>query len=270
MPLPPIKCLVISLIDATARRQFQRAQAKRYNLNMQFVDAVDVATVERDYLHTINHWHRPMWLKESACFLSHKKAWQIASKENGPVLILEDDSVLADNIHQALCALEAKTWHWRDIIDIEWVPRKHSIAKKNTWSDDVSGTTLKRLFINKNGAGGYIIYPKGALKLLDNAKHITLLDAYLWHQDWSKNYQVEPALSIQLLFLDKDKTFTATKPVGGESTQTIATRPFIQNLAHRLRFELSKIPAYLKSLLYGSKRDLIKDVHRFHWDGSPK
>ncbi len=81
---------VISLNTAIERREHINNHLSSQQLDFSFIDAVEGSTLEDE----VPKLHK----NAIACFLSHKKALEWASKQSEPTLILEDDAVGVRNI----------------------------------------------------------------------------------------------------------------------------------------------------------------------------
>jgi glycosyl transferase family 25 len=97
-----IPIYVLSLVDATARREAVRGEFARLGLNFDFVDAIDGrrmsdTDLERCYDRARNarNFKRPLSQGEIACVLGHRAIWRKVAQGSAPVaLICEDDLLL--------------------------------------------------------------------------------------------------------------------------------------------------------------------------------
>ena len=65
------------------RREFQKRQAKKLELDITFIDAIDGSSLSTKELQdAANHWTRPIFSKDVGCYLSHRKAWEEVSKRD--------------------------------------------------------------------------------------------------------------------------------------------------------------------------------------------
>ena len=182
----------------------------------------------------------------------------MASSES-PMLILEDDAWLDTNIDKVLSTLS-------DMHDIDYVTfevtgskRKKLIAKQP--NKKIDGSNLLRLYQGRSGAGGYALWPRGAKKLLDQARNskIGLADKFICSCYSLKGYQIEPALVIQL---DQCKFYGITPPI--EVKTTINAKPesrpnFIPHIRYRIRRFIGeiKVGINLLSHSFGTERRKI-------------
>ena len=90
-----MKALIINLKNSTDRMSFMDQQLKALSINYNRLEAVDASKLSNEiYSKYSDNWERPLRRSEIACFMSHKRAWELVIKENQPFLILEDDVIL--------------------------------------------------------------------------------------------------------------------------------------------------------------------------------
>lgn len=195
---------IISLASAVERQQFQKKQFKKIGINYTIIKAIEFIN-DKIYKKHYYDWQRPLKKTELSCYLSHQTAWQKVLTENKPALILEDDIILskyvADVLHQC------NKYKQFDLINFEVCFRKKYVAK---YSEKINDThQLVQLYLNRSGAGAYVLYPSGAKKLLQFKKKGIALADYFIHNCYNlKSYQVEPALAIQMIFAKRYKLKT--------------------------------------------------------------
>lgn len=190
--------LIINLPKSTERLAFQRAQFDRLGLNFEVLAASSIVDIsEEQYRQQAFGWERPLKKVELACFLSHKRAWQKVLDDQKPYLILEDDAVLASCMSDVLLDLISLDQSV-DMINLEVRSRKKILAKSPDFSIS-HGVQLWRLYQDRTGTGGYIMFPSGAQKVLDKCliEYPANADAFLFSCYALKAYQAEPALLIQ-------------------------------------------------------------------------
>ena len=187
-----MKILVINLKKATERRQFQTAQLQTLGLDYQFFDAINAN--DADAMRPKAYWRtgqRPLRETEKACFLSHRACWEKVLETDEPALILEDDALLSDKVPELLKSL--KTVQDFDILNLE--TRARQIFTGNILDDMPN---IRPLYLNKDGAAAYVLWPNGAKKLIKQSdKVIGLADALLWCNFKLSSFQTYPALAIQ-------------------------------------------------------------------------
>lgn len=192
-----MKIFIISLVAAKQRRKFQQAQMKRLNLAFEFLDATRVEDIDQDFYEKYAmDWQRPLRKTEVACYLSHRNAWQRISQNQEPALILEDDALLSKCVPKILSRLLQA--NGRDLVNLENRSRKKFVAKVGV--DTACNSKVLRLYQDRTGAAGYVLYPAGADKLLlaDKRKGIALADAQITACYSLKAYQIEPSPVVQL------------------------------------------------------------------------
>ncbi|ABL02620.1 glycosyl transferase, family 25 [Candidatus Ruthia magnifica str. Cm (Calyptogena magnifica)] len=188
---------VINLENSVERRNFQQEQLFALKLDFEFLDAIsttDVSTtIHKQYC---QDWQRPLKATEVACYFSHRCAWNKVIQSNQPALILEDDALLSKCVPELLANLSDKKSI--DLVNLENRSRKKFISKSNVLLE--CNSKLLRLYQDRTGAAGYILYPNGAKKLIqcEKRKGIALADAHITACNSIKAYQVEPAPIIQL------------------------------------------------------------------------
>lgn len=248
---------IISLSSAIKRRQFQQAQFEDLQLGYKFLDAVSVDNIDDTIYHKhYNDWQRPMKKTEMACYFSHRNAWLEVIESQQPALILEDDALLSKNINQLLNDIENITDNM-DMINLEIRNRKKHISKSGKKLDD--NFSLYRLYLDKTGAAGYILWPSGAKKLLihEEENGIAIADAHIKDCYSLKAYQVEPAPIIQL---DQCKNYNIKNNYEEESKSTVSTK---NNYKGGILFRLNRFKFQLQlairqiSLLFKSNRRYI-------------
>jgi glycosyl transferase family 25 len=189
--------LVISLPNAENRRNFQQEQLSKLGLDFRFLDATSTNDIDKTtYKQHYQDWQRPLKETEVACYYSHRHAWDSVIQSNQPTLILEDDALLSRCTPALLKSLSTKKNV--DLINLENRGRKKFISKSS--ESIVCNSKLLRLYQDRTGAAGYILWPSGAKKLIqcEKIKGIALADAHITACNSLSAYQVEPSPIIQL------------------------------------------------------------------------
>jgi len=240
-----MKAYVINLPKDLTRREFQEIQLNRLGLNYEVVDAVSTNDIEPSiYKMHENDWQRPLRNVEVACYYSHQSLWKKIIETNEPALILEDDALLSKHVPFILNDLSKLTN--MDYVTLEVRGRKKLVSNKAVWLHD-SGTKLYRLYLDRTGAAGYVLYPSGAKKLLELEKQvgIGLADAHITSCYNLIGYQVEPAPIIQL---DKCEFYNLQSPF--EVKSNISTKEKSQlDFSNMLYFKTKRISAQLKQAM---------------------
>jgi len=189
--------LVISLPNAKERRDFQQKQLSKLGLEFEFLDATSIHDLnEATYKQHYQDWQRPLKTTEVACYYSHRRAWDRVIQSNKPVLILEDDALLSKCVPALLKNLLSRKD--ADLINLENRGRKKFVSRSST--PIACDSKLLRLYQDRTGAAGYILWPSGAKKLIqcEDKKGIALADAHITACNSLKAYQIEPSPIIQL------------------------------------------------------------------------
>lgn len=205
-----MEILCINLKRSADRRQFQERQAEVLGLNLRFLDATDYRDLSVSELaNAARHWTRPIVGKDVGCFQSHRRAWEVVARMHAPCVILEDDIVFTKNIVAILREIETKEFPDNRVYDLEFEPRKHLIAKRAMWQKN--GFYASQLFINKTGAGCYVLTPYVARRLLSEVGVYAMVDSWLWTRPWLQMMQIEPCPAAQSRDLEQKYAFeTAT------------------------------------------------------------
>ena len=192
-----MQIFVINLPSATERSKLQKNQLTKLNLEYKILDATSAEDISEDtYKKHYFDWQRPLRKTEVACYYSHKSAWNRVIKSKKPALILEDDAILSILLPELLTSLnEIQN---TDLINLENRSRKKFVSR--SYVDIACQSKLLRLYQDRTGAAGYILWPSGAKKLIQFEKNrgIGLADAHITACHSLKTYQVEPSPIIQL------------------------------------------------------------------------
>jgi len=189
--------LIISLPNAKERRDFQQNQLSKLGLEFEFLDATSIHDLnEATYKKHYQDWQRPLKTTEVACYYSHRRAWNRVIQFNKPVLILEDDALLSKYVPELLKDFADK--ENTDLINLENRARKKFVSRSG--ESITCNSKLLRLYQDRTGAAGYILWPSGAKKLIqcEEKKGIALADAHITACNNLIVYQVEPSPIIQL------------------------------------------------------------------------
>ncbi len=194
-----MKALVINVESATARMGFQREQLTRLNIEFSRLPACEIKDkADSVFLQYHNTWERPLSVSEVSCFFSHKSAWDLIIKENTPMLILEDDAFLSDDVP---CLLKAfQKLENIDYINLEVRGKNQKKCISNTVKKSFCNASLLRLYQGRSGAAAYVLWPNGARVLIEqlNNKGAGIADKFINANYSLSAYQVEPAPVIQL------------------------------------------------------------------------
>ena len=192
-----MQIFVINLPSATERNNLQKDQLTKLGLEFKILDATSVEDITEDtYKKHYFDWQRPLRKTEVACYFSHRSAWDKIIKSRKPALILEDDAILSKALPELLVNLN--NIENTDLINLENRSRKKFVS--NSHLEIGCNSKLLRLYQDRTGAAGYILWPSGAKKLIqfEKNKGIGLADAHIKECYSLISYQVEPTPIIQL------------------------------------------------------------------------
>jgi len=187
-----MRVLIINLDQDTERMAVQTRQMAVLGLDWERVQAVTPDTLSPPMSDPIWHtWQRPLRSTEMALFASHKRAWERVVDSDTPCLVLEDDALLARDTPRFLkqvAGLEAP-----DHITLETRGRKKFLARKL-----YPHAPIRRLYQDRTGSAAYVIYPRGAAKMLARAGRVAApSDAAINDAYELISFQADPALVIQ-------------------------------------------------------------------------
>ena len=237
-----MKAFVINLDSAKERMAFQTKQLNSLAIEFQRLPAYKIASIENKfYQKYFDTWQRPLSISEVSCFLSHKKAWDLVIKENQPMLILEDDAWLSENVPMVLKRLKERQNIDYINLEVTGSNNKKLLAKKCT--DSFCDINLLRLFQGRSGTGAYIIWPNGARKLLEKTQKgsIGLVDKFINTTYALDAFQIEPAIVIQL---DQCRAYGITAPLTVKtsiSTKANITVTFRDFVRYKIRRAIGEI-----------------------------
>lgn len=251
-----MKIVIINLDKAVTRLEFQQRQMNKLGLSFYRLSA-DCDSHQKNFETYRYCWERPMSFSEVALFFNHMKIWKMAVSENQPILILEDDAYLADDIKGLLNSVT-------DLTNIDYLNiEARSPNKKRLMSikpffrkGDVD---IFRLYQGRSGAAGYIIWPSGAVKLLncfDEGK-IGIVDKFINAQYSLRAYQAVPAPLIQLDMCEKyglDSPLETVSSIDASQRANIGIKSYWSYKFKRLKGEVKIALNRLKHIVNASKR----------------
>jgi len=193
-----MQVMVINLLSDNKRKAFQEKQLQKLGLNYAILNATSVDDID-DIIYQKHYydWQRPLRRSEVACYFSHRRCWEQVISSNKPALILEDDALLSIKIPELLSKLG--DCNDIDLVDLEVTGRKKNVSRVSRTLHEKS--KLLELYLNSSGAGGYVLFPSGAKKLLakEGESGISLADAHIANCNTLTAYQVEPAAIVQFI-----------------------------------------------------------------------
>ena len=231
---------IISLKNSP-RRKLQEKQFSKLGLDFEFLDAISKDEVSNEEaLHA--KWERPLHLSEIACYKSHRNAWEKTASSNIPSLILEDDALISNKLPKIIRNISSQKNS--DYINLENRNRKKIVSKKQISLHLNDNFSMLRLYHDSTGAAGYILYPKGAKKIIACESHygFALADAQISRCNSLVKFQVEPALIVQLDMANTYGIKTSKKSLQlSQSTVSTSKKP-----AKSLNYLIKRITSQFK------------------------
>ncbi len=257
-----MKIYVINVPVATERRAMQEAQAKRFGLDMHFVNAIDAAGLDDEFCQrAANNWTRSISKKDIACFMSHRHVWALAVKETSPVMIIEDDVVFSPTIKDVLAVLAARSDPWNVIYDLEFAPGRHGISRTEYWHTKNPEISARYIYKNKIGLGAYVLSPQAAKRLHDAQDIYAMADAYVWTRPWLAPYQIEPAPAVQMIYLENVTNLESSAAHNREIR--FENQSYLKRKLIRLGITLDEARRFIEGLRDIDKRPLKFDRDAF-------
>lgn len=191
-----MKCIVINLPRADARRRAMRRQFKALGMEFEILGATDWRDLNEGDWSLVDRESRDMEGRRPlsdgmvACHLSHRKALEsVAAGEDELAAVFEDDVTLAPEIGGALDALArlyASGWGFdfvflhRNDTDKPFAPLKRVDA----------GVRLGITKFSDWGTQGYVVSKKGASRYLKNCLRIVHQIDHTLHAYWETGLNV--------------------------------------------------------------------------------
>lgn len=264
------KIRIISLRQATERRERVAAQLNRLGLAFEFLDAVEASTLTPANSTLYNGRKRrilagkDLYPGELACLLSHKKVLEEVATDNQPWIILEDDALISIDWPEIVRRLLAipQTWELvRFFGDL-----KHETRKQRKLLPLGGPYWLTRLATTPGEAHAYLISPSGARKLLaclhSVAEPIDMLMGRPW-QTGLDPLSVLPGLVSQDKRLESDiGDIRFEKKVQVHGVERVAhaiVKPsihFIRNILKRSFYYYYFVPDYLRKKEYSKQKSV--------------
>jgi len=177
------------------------------------IDAVDAATLSEDFVRNIvvppvSKYARNLTPSEVACYLSHKKIWELAlSRGLEYAAIFEDDIHLAPDAGKLLSAASEWLPDGADLIKLETLAMPTHVSRSG---DALMETThrLKRLLSSHYGAAGYIVSRRAMERLCAASDPLPLpVDDVIFGAHYRVfgglgAYQIDPAICVQDQYLE--------------------------------------------------------------------
>jgi glycosyl transferase family 25 len=248
-----MQILVLNLATATKRMEFQQQQLDALGLEFQRLDAITPETLSppADHSYWLG-WERPLADIEKAILLTHCRAWDKVVSDNKPYLILEDDALLSSEL--SLFLSSAENLKNIDHISLEVRARKKLLGKRFH-----PQLNIRRLYQDRTGAAAYILWPKGAQKLLQTCRNRPgLADGIICAAYNMVSYQADPALVIQL---DQCKHYGFDRNEDGSTLNTSSRKDMEVDLSRfkYLNFRFRRIYSQVRMGLRMFRYILISD-----------
>jgi len=200
---------------------------------------------------------------EIACFLSHRRCWQIAADSSDPyTVICEDDIFLGREAYPIL-----SRWDWipagAGLIKLETSTR--SVMRDKQKVSVISGRSLFRLY-QDTGSGCYITSRTAARELLRKTEKICdpvdnyLFDSTLPHSHGQVVLQLSPAVAIQEFYFHRTGEQVLHSSIHAERRERRRTgfEKFKREVVRPFEQAVKGISA-LRMMLIGSRRaDRVK------------
>jgi glycosyl transferase family 25 len=233
--------LVINLDRSPERLAFMATQLDRLGLVYTKLPAVDGAAIPVEEFDRLSRTYmRPLSRSELGCMLSHASAWRHCVETGRPALVLEDDAFLSDRLPAFLSELGRKgTQH---IVNLETQGSRKWVSREPlAWQADC-GVALYRLYIDRGGAAGYVIWPDAARKLLERSRsYAAPADAFVDLSGIAR-FQAEPGLVASVYRAEGGNLRVAP---AFDSTNTKPSRAFRRSLVLHPWFKMRRLAGYI-------------------------
>lgn len=168
-----MRIFVISLKNSFERRASIEQQMANYGLSFEFFDAIDGRIDPPHPLFKNYDYTKRLWLTsgrmpmrgELGCYASHYLLWQKCIELNEPIIILEDDVTISENLGIYLSILKEKTNAYGFLRLESEVGKCRFFPKENAVNYTIS-------FMDNNWGGtqAYSISPISAQKLIKGSQ----------------------------------------------------------------------------------------------------
>ena len=191
-----MKCIVINLPRAEARREAMSRQFDALGIEFEILDGIDWrdlgeedwALVDRESRD--REGRRPLSDGMIACHLSHRKALEgVAAGEDELAAVFEDDVTLAleiDGALDALARLYASGWGF----DFVFLHRNDTDKPFTSLERGDAGVRLGITKFSDWGTQGYVVSKKGASRFLKNCPRIVHQIDHTLHAYWETGLNV--------------------------------------------------------------------------------
>ena len=244
-----MKIYMITLKTSSDRINFQRKQMRTLGLEVEFFDAITPDQLPSSIPETYwQQWERPIKPTERACFLSHLKLWEKIAANDKPALILEDDVIISSHLSKFINNVVNVSGI--EHLSLESRGKKKLLARKHKIS--INNIRIYRMYWDRAGAAGYILWPVGARKLVERSNAgAALADAMISQLSALNSFQSEPALLYQA---ECSEIFSRFNPLPTGSTVSSYHKidpkksGFIQFLRYKYKRLLTQLKIGLRTL----------------------
>jgi glycosyl transferase, family 25 len=237
-----MKIYMIVLSTSIDRINFQRRQLDTLGLKAEFFDAITPYELPVSFPDLYwRKWERPIKPTERACFLSHWNLWERIAFDNQPAIIFEDDVIISSLLPSFIEGVDNISGI--DHLTLESRGKKKLLARKILMR--IGEVCLHRLYWDRAGAAGYILWPSGAQKLLARSQHgASLADAMISQLNNLRSFQSVPALIYQA---ECSEIFSRENPLPTTSTVSSFLRinPKKAGLVQFLRYKYRRLMTQL-------------------------
>lgn len=198
-----IPIFLINLDSSQDRLAAFERMSSRLGLPFEKVSAVDASLItenEKKVLFSFRSRHLPLGPGEMACFLSHRKVWQLIIDRG-----IDWAFVAEDDLHLEGTApfFEDSTWIPDDADIVKAETARQSVVLSTNLHSTVDRHQIRQLLSYHGGSAGYFL-SSGTAQLLmrETENKCDALDHVLFHK-WIgivqklKIYQLDPAISVQ-------------------------------------------------------------------------
>ena len=254
-----MKAYLINLDRASDRRDYMIGELSRLLPEMSVERAMCIDIKLGDWVPPSfvqpGRWRSDRWSlgpSDIEIFRSHINCWQkiVASGETG--LVLEDDLLFSEKFAQSIEQLEAA--HIHGIVHLDGVARPLILGKKTTQLIDFSLCPTGSVTAS---AAAYMLDPKTAVALIENAKIERTVDDYLFDPTPSDRgakghgfpiFQLEPIVTIQAQF--------------GGFTDSERVVPKFLEITKRVDANNRRDPIIVGPWLYRLRKEILRAVYR--------
>jgi glycosyl transferase, family 25 len=237
-----IYAVLINLRRSRDRLAYQQEQLARLGIHYERLEAVEAESIpEAEFQKRSQQWQRPLSRGEVACFLSHRLAWRRVVAEQVPMLILEDDAVLSDNLATVLAGLKPTSDSL--IYNLETGRGRKLVSKRRSESLPLGHSTVK-IYRDSGGSAAYVITPKAAEICLQRAeRHTAQADAFV---NVMPRVQIEPGLAVQMDMLEGMISGDMRPAAVSTIHRTFAKPSPLRKLVRRPRMKLRRLASNLQ------------------------